>query len=406
MKSVRSVRLMLLLCALFAATPDSLSASDPSFEYLGHIDMPRIPWDLKVYEARRHFGFSRGVFCYIPERNSFLMMGHPYGQLFAEISNPGPGGQATLLHDFVDVTQGGVARQSEKYGEIRLYSLLYDRGRVLVSAEKWYNVSNVTVETHGSFTPNLDNPRFDGWWRVAGHSGQRTGYYMTRLPDRYVHDGRWLLTGGSLTWRSSSSPGPCAILVNPDDAVPGAALRPEELLRYQIGQPFPVPIDFRNPAHRAVSAFSGCVDGWMGACNVGGVVAVGDRLVFFGKQGKGYDFYGTADDYRRLTGLSDPGTSKGYFAGPYEASIWIYSLDALQRGDRSVIRMPFPWTVAERGDHDLRNVCRHGNLIYVAEANAKWFGGQDPQPVIHVLKITGLPEEAVQTAEGHTTASP
>ncbi|MBI1313394.1 hypothetical protein GC176_19040 [bacterium] len=397
---------ILILAILLAARSERVAADELSLEYLGHIDVPRVPWDPTVYEARRHFGFSRGVFCYVPERDSFLMIGHPYAQLFAEISNPGPGGQARLLHDFVDITQGSLARQSQKYGQINLQSLLYDRGRVYLSAEKWYNVSNVTVETHASFRPDLDDPQFDGWWRVAGHLGQTTGYYMTRLPDRYVRDGRWLLTGGSLTWRSLSSPGPCAILVDPDGVRRGEALQPEVLLRYQIGHRGPVPIDLSNPAHRGMSTFSGSVDGWMGGCNVGGVVAIGDRLVFFGRQGKGYDFYGTADEYRRLTGLDEPGTSKGYYAGPYEAAMWIYSLDALRRGDRSVIRMPFPWSVAEQGDHDLRNACRHGNLIYVSEASAKWFGGEDPQPVIHVLKIVGLPFETGQAAFSPTTASP
>ncbi|MHC4878906.1 MAG: hypothetical protein ACYTGL_20845 [Planctomycetota bacterium] len=380
------------------------AAADPSIEYLGHIDVPHIEWNQKTYAAGRHFGYSRGTFCYVPERDSFLLIGHPIAQLFAEISNPGPGGQADLLHDFVDVTQGGLAKQSAKYGHVHLQSLLYDNGRVLLGAEKWYNVSNRTIETHGSFTPDLDHPQFDGWWRVAGHLGQTTSYYMTRLPERFVRDGRWLLTGGSLTWRSGSSPGPCAILVDPDDVQPGDTLTPDVLLRYQVGRKNPLRINYRDATHRGHSANSGGVAGWMGGCNVGGVVALGDRLVFFGRQGKGYDYYGTGAEYRRLTGLEEPRDSKGYRSGPYESAMWIYSLDALQRNDRSVIRMPFPWSVAERGHHDLRNACRHRDRIYVCEAFAKWFGEQ-PLPVIHVLQVTGLSEESDNPVASVTTAT-
>ena len=387
MAVINAMSQLLLVALLLAVPSERAAAGELSIEYLGHIDVPRIPWDPTAYEAGRHFGYSRGAFCYVPERDSFLLIGHPYAQLFAEISNPGPGGQAKLLHDFVDVTQGSLARQSAKYGQIDLHSLLYDRGRVYLNGEKWYNVSNVTVETHGSFRPNLDDPRFEGWWRVEGHLGQTTGYYMARVPERYVRDGRWLLTGGSVTWRSDSSPGPCAVLVNPDGSRSGDTWRPDVLLSYRVGRSTG-PIDYRNPLHRGRSAYHGSVSSWMGGCNVGGVVAVEDRLVFFGRQGKGFDFYGTGDEYRRLTGLSEPIDSKGYHSGPYEASIWIYSLGALSRGERSVIRIPFPWAVAERGHHDLRNACRHGDLIYVAEASAKWFG-QQPLPVIHVLRIFG-----------------
>ena len=395
---------ILLFVFLVTASCGRGSADEMSIEYLGHIDVPRIPWNQKAYEAGRHFGYSRGTFCYVPERDSFLLIGHPYAQLFAEISNPGPGGQSRLLHGFVDVTQGSLARQVTKYGQINLQSLLYDRGRVFLNGEKWYNVSNVTVETHGSFRPDLDDPRFDGWWRVEGHLGQTTGYYMTRLPERYERDGRWLLTGGSLTWRSGSSPGPCGILVRPDGVRPGDALRPDVLLRYQVGRELPG-IDCRNPRHRGRPAYRGGVAGWMGGCNVGGVVAVADRLIFFGRQGKGFDFYGTGNEYRSLTGLDEPQDSKGYLSGPYEASMWIYNLDALQRGDRAVIRMPFPWSVAQRRHHDLRNACRHGDLIYVSEAFAKW-AGEQPLPVIHVLKIRGLSAETDNLVSERTTSTP
>jgi hypothetical protein len=392
MTAIKAAFVSGLLMTLLAPLSGRASSDELSIEYLGHIDVPLIPWDQKAYEAGRHFGYSRGAFCYVPERDSFLLIGHPYAQLFAEISNPGPGHQAKLLHDFVDVTQGSLARQVARYGRIDLHSLLYDRGRVLLNGEKWYNVSNTTVETHASFKPDLDDLQFDGWWRVEGHLGQTTGYYMTRLPERYVRDGRWLLTGGSVTWRDSSSPGPCAVLVNPGGARRGDVLRPEVLLRYRVGREVSG-IDYRNPRHRGTAAYRGGVAGWMGGCNVGGVVTVGDRLIFFGRQGKGFDFYGTGADYRKLTGLDEPQDSKGYLSGPYEAAMWIYSLDSLQRGDRSVIRMAFQWSVAQRGDHDLRNACRYGDLIYVAEASARW-AGEQPLPVIHVLKIRGLPAEA------------
>ena len=102
MTAIKVACVSVFLVTLLAPSCGRVSADEMSIEYLGHIDVPRIPWDQKVYEAGRHFGYSRGAFCYVPERDSFLLIGHPYAQLFAEISNPGPGGQAKLLHDFVD----------------------------------------------------------------------------------------------------------------------------------------------------------------------------------------------------------------------------------------------------------------------------------------------------------------
>jgi hypothetical protein len=103
-------------------------------------------------------------------------------------------------------------------------------------------------------------------------------------------------------------------------------------------------IDLGNPLHKGVSMFPGSVDGWMGNNHVAGAAVVGNRLIFFGRQGKGYDFYRPNKEYTALTGgLEDP---YGYKCGPYEAVMWICKLDALKKGDRSVVHMTFPWASA------------------------------------------------------------
>lgn len=361
---------------------------DLQIEYLGHISVPIVPYDDEVFDRGHHFGYSRGTFCYIPERDTFLMVGHPYAQEFAELSNPGPGKRAKIVHGFVDVTQGALARQEQEAdSQINIQSLLYDRGRVYVSSEIWYNVAGGFIRTHGSFQPNLDNPEFSGWWRIGDWSGQLTGYYMARIPDRFVEDGNWLLTGASISWRAGGSSGPCAILANPDGAVEGARVPSSELLIYRAEQDVPRRLDFTSPLHKGVSLYPGSVEGWMGGCHVGGAAVVGNRLIFFGRQGKGYDFYGSNEDYTRLTKLKDTFEGKGYKSGPYEAAMWIYNLDALNKGDRSVVRMTFPWAVSSFGRGDLRNACVHGDRLYVSEAAAE-VAGEDPIPVIHVLKIS------------------
>ena len=315
------------------------------------------------------------------------MIGHPYAQKFAELSNPGPGRRAKLIHDFVDVTQGALAAQErETDSQIHLQAMLYDRGRVYLSGEKWYNVTGTYIRTHGSFQPNLDDTDFSDWWRIGNWSGQLTGYYMARIPERYVQDGQWLLTGGSVSWRGGSSAGPCAILANPDGAAAGARVPASELLVYRAALDKERRINFTDPAHRGVSLFPGSVDGWMGNCNVGGAAVIGNRLIFFGRQGKGYDFYGPNEEYTRLTGLKDSYGGKGYKSGPHEAVMWIYNLDALLTGDRSVVRMSFPWALSPNGHCDLRNACVHEDTLYVAEASAEMFG-EEPLPVIHVLRI-------------------
>jgi hypothetical protein len=146
-------------------------------------------------------------------------------------------------------------------------------------------------------------------------------------------------------------------------------------------------IEFSNPLHKGVSMYEGCIDGWMGNNYVGGAAVVGDRLIFFGRQGKGYDFYGSNEDYTRLTsGLTDPYGGKGFKSGPFEAVMWIYNLEALKQGDRSVVRMTFPWALAPMGHCDLRNVSVHDDMLYVSEASGEMFG-DEPMPVIHALRI-------------------
>jgi hypothetical protein len=382
------IRQLIIAATILLGAASSVLGDDVRIEYLGHVKMPEIPFDGKAFEAGRHFGYSRGTFCYIPERDTFLMIGHPYGQKFAEISNPGPGKRAKLVKDFFDPTGGSHAEQErETDSQIHLQALLYDRGRIYLSGEKWYNVTGTHIRTHGSFSADLDNPKFSGWWRVGDRSGQVTGYYMARIPDQYVENGHWLLTGGSVSWRGGSSAGPCAILVNPDGAVAGAKVPSTELLTYRANHNAERRIDLANPLHKGVSKFPGSVEGWMGNNNIGGAAVVGNRLIFFGRQGKGYDFYGPSDEYRKLTGgLEDPYDGKGFKCGPFEAAMWIYNLDALKKGDRSVVRMTFPWALAPMGHCDLRNASVHEDMLYVSEAAGER-SGDEPLPVIHVLRI-------------------
>ena len=143
-------------------------------------------------------------------------------------------------------------------------------------------------------------------------------------------------------------------------------------------------IDLDNPLHKGVSMFPGSVDGWMGNNHVAGAAVVGNRLIFFGRQGKGYDFYRPNKEYTALTGgLEDP---YDYKCGPYEAVMWICKLDALKKGDRSVVHMTFPWAVSSQGHADLRNVSVQGDMLYVSEA-ARAMQDAEPLPIIHALRI-------------------
>jgi len=382
------IRHLMIAATILLGAASSVFGSDVKIEYLGHIKVPKVPYKDQVYEDGKHFGYSRGTFCYIPERDSFLMIGHPYGQKFAELSNPGPGQRAKIVKDFFDPTQGAHAEQErETDSQIHLQALLYDRGRIYLSGEKWYNVTGTHVRTHGSFSANIDNPEFSGFWRVGNRSGQVTGYYMARIPDEHVENGNWLLTGGSVSWRGGSSAGPCAILANPDGAVAGARIPSSELLVYRANHAAERRLDPGNPLHKGVSMYPGSVDGWMGNNYVGGAAVVGSRLIFFGRQGKGYDFYGPPAEYKKLTGgLEDPYGGKGYKCGPFEAAMWIYNLDALKKGDRSVVRMTFPWAVSPRGHADLRNVSVHEDTLYICEASGEMWG-EESLPIIHALRI-------------------
>ena len=119
----------------------------------------------------------------------------------------------------------------------------------------------------------------------------------------------------------------------------------------------------------------------MGGGRIGGVGAIGNRLIYFGRQGDGFDFYGPAQEYRKRTGLDDPFDGKGYRCGPYKAAMWIYNLDDLFTGNRSVARVPFPWALSPKGTADLSSACVHGDRLYVAEAGGE-LAGSDPGPGI------------------------
>lgn len=366
-------------------------------EYLGHISVPNLPFNAERFGEGRHFGYSTGAFTYLPERDSFLLSGHVYGQLIAEISNPGPGNQAELLHDFVDVTEGGLQAQSADLPhQVRIESLHYHNGRVFVSTEQFYNVQGTQLDTHGSFLPDLTDPQFSGWWGIGSYNGQSTGFYMTTIPDEHAPDGRTLLTGGSISWRAGSSAGPAAILVDPSAAADGDRLEDRTLLHYRHDG-VAREIDFDNPESRGVSLYGGSVPEWKGNSDVGGAAAVGERLLYFGRHSLGFDFYGSEDEYERLTGESDAYEGVGYHSGPYTGAIWSYSLDGLNHGSRTVERVEFPWTL-NSNRADLRGAFLHNERLYVVEARAQQYGF-DPVPVIHVLQVRTGTDSHIDASE-------
>ena len=108
------IRHLIIAGSILLGAAGSVCGDDVRIEYLGHISVPNVPYEDQVYEEGRHFGYSRGTFCYIPERNSFLLTGHPYSQKFAELSNPGLGNRAEVVKNFVDPTRGEHAEQERE----------------------------------------------------------------------------------------------------------------------------------------------------------------------------------------------------------------------------------------------------------------------------------------------------
>ena len=106
-----------------------------SNEDLGYTTGPEVRYEDRVYDEGRHFGYSRGTFCCIPERDSFHMIGRPYSQKSAELSNPGPGQRSKIVTDFFDPTLGAHAEQ-ERETALQLQAMLYDRGRIYLCLAK------------------------------------------------------------------------------------------------------------------------------------------------------------------------------------------------------------------------------------------------------------------------------
>ena len=154
------IRQLIIASTILLRAAGSVFGSEVTIKYLGHI---KVPYEGQVYEDGKHFGYSRGTLCYIPERDSFLMLGHPYSQKFAELSNPGLGNRAEVVKNFVDPTRGEHAEQErETDSQIHLQALLYDRGCIYLAGEKWYNVTATHARPHGSFSVNVDTSKFSG----------------------------------------------------------------------------------------------------------------------------------------------------------------------------------------------------------------------------------------------------
>lgn len=79
--------------------------------------------------------------------------------------------------------------------------------------------------------------------------------------------------------------------------------------------------------------------------------------------------------------LEAPYGGKGFKCGPFEAAMWIFSLEALEKVDHSAVRMTFPW-----GHCDLRNVSVPGNTLYNSEPSGEMWG-DEPLQVTHALRI-------------------
>ncbi|MGZ0169497.1 MAG: hypothetical protein ACKVHE_08070 [Planctomycetales bacterium] len=72
------IRHLIIASTILLGAARSVFGGDVKIEYRGYTTVPKVPYEDKVYDEGRHFGYSRGTFCYIPERDSFLLIGHPY----------------------------------------------------------------------------------------------------------------------------------------------------------------------------------------------------------------------------------------------------------------------------------------------------------------------------------------
>lgn len=384
--------------------------SKDDFTYLGAFRMPQTG-----AEASR-FGYGGGAFALNPHGDpngpndgfpgSLYVLGHAHDQLLAEISIPAPKDQrnssmtslnaATLLHDFVDITEG-YAKQTDEGNGYRIDGLAYldahgsqSTGKIYWTARTYYNVDTSDDLTHGMSNADLSNVAARGMWRLGNFHGMLTGGYIFPVPkyfaDTYLGGKR--LISGLFTQQgvSGTSQGPAMFafgpwLDNPSDFGPANStkLAAQALVYY--------PYRFQNGVETSNFPDYQIPDGWEAGAWIS--TAQKHAVVIVGTRAMGATYYGDARP-------GDCNIYKGYHGDPYEPRIIFYdpaelALATQGQKDSTTIVPYLEWNPSEffvsTCEWNLTGVAydEENRLLYVLHSDADTTG--EPTPLVYVFRV-------------------
>jgi hypothetical protein len=354
------------------------------------------------------FSYGGTAITYYAADNSLYMVGHPYGQLSAEVSIPavvnstslGALNTATLRQPFADPTGG--KRNEVNPGSPSPDSIggqLVFGSNLIVSVYSTYDAGGTQSTSHFVRPLNLSaSGPVSGPYKVGSQYPGFVSGYMTPVPSEWQGPlGGPALTGNCcLTILGFQSNGPAISVFNPSQLVvampaPAAAL---------VGYPSATPLGAGWSAQSRL---------FNGTTQITGVVfPPGTRSVlFFGRQGTGPFCYGQGTPTASLNGQPtgqgdnycyDPAdSSKGDHAYPYVYQVWAYDANdllAVANGTKAQYQVqPYAeWTFTlpfENADdeHYLGGVGfdPQNNLIYLSQLDED----TGTYPIVHVFKVDG-----------------
>jgi hypothetical protein len=388
-----------------------------NFQYVGAFRTPELS------DTRHTFAYGGWGIAWRPDGDpdgvddgfpgSLYVAGHRNEQLIAEISIPVPGRArskhidtlpaATLLQDFADVTDG--LREDFTSGSsepFQLGGLLVTGNRLHWTMHKYYNVENHDYPSHGTSGLNMLSSLADGPWHLgpfnspyAEWNSYKHAGYIFEVPSSEA--GRWfggrnLISGLQIsTGLQASSQGPAmfAYQLPAEGTPPGTELDALPLCWYSQQQP----LEGHHPADR-----------WSG----GAWLTLGDKqaVVIAGRKSLGSYYYGEARPF-------DCTPDKGYHGTPYEFQVLFYSpaslIHAAHRSLPATAIEPWlRWTATHAGggpgQYLIDNCNKHtgglaydrkNNLLYLSQIDAGVLrDSEEPQPVIHVFRITAGDNES------------
>jgi fibronectin type 3 domain-containing protein len=421
-----------ILCLSVSAvcvTVQGQSSGDPStlplvqasqLTYVGGFRLPE-----GTFGSQYGYSYGQGPIAYDPATNALFLSGHPYEPtLVSQVSIPTPVNTssvnqmatATVLQDFVDVTEGNF---DELSGGQTAYlgGLLVANGTLYGTGYIFYDANLSQVVSHFSHSTTLSTPSFQGFASLVGipQAGYVSGW-MTSLPAAWqtVFNAEALTGNCCLSIIGRTSLGPDAFAFDLSKIATGAAIPATALTYYTLTNP-------------TLGPWSGSNSVYGGTTKVGGMVAVaGTRSVlYFGRNGTGPFCYGEGTSDQSLAGQAtsdgsvycyDPtDSSKGQHAYPYNSQVWAYDMNdfaAVAAGSKQPWQVvPYAtWTISlpiADDDGQLSSVAYDSahQLIYLVQP------GTDPdgynyRPLIQVMQIAiAAPGGTVPAAPTNLTAT-